>query len=60
MKENLRHNIENEAAQLDKLEFGDGETERNARRALNRHVGRKGIKQKFLGNKKIFKTNKNE
>ena len=55
MKENLRHSIENESTQLGKLEFGDGETERNARRALNRHVDRKGIKQKFLGNKNIFK-----
>lgn len=60
MKEDLRHSIENEATQLDKLEFGDGETERNARRAFNRNVERKGIKQKFLGNKNIFKTNKNE
>lgn len=55
MKEDLRHSIENEATQLDKLEFGDGETERNARRAFNRNVDRKGVKQKFLGNKNIFK-----
>lgn len=56
MKEDLRHNMQNEAVQLDKLEFGDGETERNARRAFNRHVDRNGIKQKFLGKKNIFKN----
>ena len=56
MKEDLRHSVDSEAKQLDKLEFGDGETERNARRAFNRHVEKKGVKQKFLGKKNIFKN----
>ncbi len=55
MKEDLRHSVESEAKQLAKLEYGDGETERNARRASDRVSDRKGIKQKFLGKKNLFK-----
>lgn len=52
MREDLRHSVESKATLQDKVEFGDGQTERNARRAL----GRKGIKQKFLGKKNPFKN----
>lgn len=55
MREDLRHGVESEARQLAKIEFGDGETERNARRAFNRQLERKGVKQKFLGKKSLFK-----
>ncbi len=52
MKEDSRHGVEEINKQLDKIEFGDGQTERNARRAL----ARKGVKQKFSGKKNPFKT----
>lgn len=55
MREDLRHSLEESSSQLNKIEFGDGETERNARRAAERVVNSKGIKKKYLGKKNIFK-----
>jgi hypothetical protein len=55
MREDARHNMENVPKQLDKLEWGDGETERNARRASERREESRGIKQKYLGKKNPFK-----
>ena len=55
MNEDLRHSPENIQKQLNKIEFGDGQTERNAKRAFHRKQNNGGIKQKFLGKKSLFK-----
>jgi|688.fasta_scaffold875623_2 hypothetical protein len=55
MREDLRHSDDNTQAQKDKVEFGDGKTERTALRAKERFEKSKGVKNKYLGNKNPFK-----
>jgi hypothetical protein len=59
MKEDLRHSPEKLQKQIDKIEFGDGRIDRNAKRAFNRNQTNGGVKQKFLGRKSIFNKVKN-
>jgi hypothetical protein len=55
MREDLRHDNDNKQSQKDKVEFGDGKTERNALRAKDRFEKSKGVKSKYLGKKNPFK-----
>jgi hypothetical protein len=55
MREDLRHDNDSAKAQKDKVEFGDGKTERNALRAKERFDKANGVKSKYLGKKNIFK-----
>ena len=54
MREDLRHSPENIKRLLDQKEFGNGDTYRNYRRVVQRQQESKGLKPKFLGNKKLF------
>ena len=56
MREDLRHDNDNKQSQKDKVEFGDGKTERNALRAKGRFEKSKGVKNKYLGRKNPFKS----
>lgn len=55
MTEYLTHTTELVVGQLDKLEFGEGERERTARRAVEKTAKNKGVKNKYLGAKNPFK-----
>jgi len=55
MRVDLRHDMDNTQSQKDKVEFGDGKTERNALRAKERFEKNKGVKSKYLGKKNPFK-----